>query len=96
MRVGIKAYNAAHDVPESRTSGYHETMTRAWLRLIHGTIQRYGTAQNAGAFFNAHPELWQSKILRLFYSPERFMSAQAKSEYLEPDLTAFPAMKESQ
>jgi len=96
MRAGIKAFNAANDVPEGPTQGYHETMTQAWLRLIHGTIQRHGPAESADAFFDAHPELWQSKILRLFYSPERFMSAQAKTEYLEPDLTPFPVTKESQ
>jgi len=71
-------------------------MTRAWLLLIHGTIQPHGSAESANAFLDACVELWQGRILRLFYSPERFMSAQAKTEFLEPDPTPFPATNESQ
>jgi hypothetical protein len=90
IRDGIKAHNAAHDIPDLPTSGYHETMTRAWLRLVDVTICEYGLAESADAFYELHPELSQKKTLRLFYSRERFMSPLAKYEFVESDLTPLP------
>lgn len=90
IRSAIKAHNAAHQVPESPTSGYHETMTQAWLRLVYLTLCEYGPAETADSFYEQHPELSQKKVLRLFYSRERFMSPQAKVEFVEPDLAPLP------
>lgn len=90
LRAGIRAYNAANNVQDMPTSGYHETMTMAWLHVIHATIQVYGQRATADEFFDFHPQLGQKKILRLFYSPELFMSPEAKREFVEPDLTPLP------
>jgi hypothetical protein len=95
VRAGIQALNAAHQTPEGPDRGYHETMTQAWLRIIHCTLSEYGPAQTADEFFDEHPQLAQKKVLRLFYSPGRFMSPQAKHEFLEPDLTPLPRSKRS-
>ena len=90
IRAGIKAHNATHNIPESLTGGYHETMTQAWLRLVHAMLCEYGPKETADEFCEAHPELSQKKTLRLFYSAERFVSAEAKANFVEPDLTALP------
>ncbi len=90
MREGIKAHNQARGIVDSQTSGYHETMTQAWLRLVAATIAEYGPAENADAFYERSPQLHEKKILRLFYSRELFMSPRAKREFVEPDLTGFP------
>ena len=90
IREGIRAYNAANKVAESPTSGYHETMTQAWLSIIHATIEEYGTHATADEFFDSHPQLSQKKNLRLFYSRDLFISDRAKREFLEPDLTSLP------
>ncbi|HWB02826.1 MAG TPA: hypothetical protein VG796_07350 [Verrucomicrobiales bacterium] len=90
LRDGIRTYNAANNVKDTPTSGYHETMTMAWLRIIHATMQIYGAKETADEFFDLHPQLSQKKILRLFYSPQLFMSPRAKHEFLEPDLTSLP------
>ena len=90
LRAGIRAYNTANHVPDLLTSGYHETMTMAWLHVIHATIQVYGKRATADEFFDFHPQLGQKKILRLFYSPELFMSPAAKREFVPPDLTCLP------
>jgi hypothetical protein len=90
MRSGIRAYNAAHGVPDEPTRGYHETMTQAWLRIIHATLQIYGPAGSADEFVDGQPQLREKKVLRLFYSPELMMSPAAKREFIEPDLTPFP------
>jgi len=90
LRAGIRAHNAANQVQDLPASGYHETMTMAWLHIIHATIQVYGPRATADEFFDFHPQLGQKKILRLFYSPELFMSPAAKREFVAPDLTPLP------
>jgi hypothetical protein len=90
VRAGIKAYNAANNVPELPDRGYHETMTHAWVRLVHVILCEYGPEDCSAAFFEQHPELSQKKILRLFYTRERFMSARATAEFVEPDLAPLP------
>mgnify|MGYP003663477785 CR=1 FL=1 len=90
IRGGIKAHNAAHQLQDLPASGYHETVTRAWLSLVQFVIGEYGRSVNADDFYESHPELSQKKTLRLFYSRERIMSPEAKASFCKPDLTAFP------
>jgi hypothetical protein len=90
LRNGIGAYNAANNIPDQPTSGYHETMTQFWLRIVEMTVQQYGKLPTADAFCDFHPQLSQKKNHRLFYSPGLFMSPEAKREFVEPDLTALP------
>jgi hypothetical protein len=94
MRSGIRAYNAAHQVPDEPTRGYHETMTVAWLRIIHATLRVYGPAGSADEFVNGQQQLWEKKNLRLFYSPQLMTSSQAKRKFVEPDLTPLPCPNE--
>lgn len=90
FRTTVQTYIDFHKVPVSPTSGYHETMTIAWLRLVHLTLCEYGPAASADAFYEDHPELSQKKTLRLFYSRDRFTSAEAKATFVEPDLAPLP------
>jgi hypothetical protein len=90
MRSGIRVYNAAHNVPDEPTRGYHETMTVAWMRIIDVTVRIYGRANSADEFLNGQPQLWEKKNLRLFYSPKLMMSPRAKQEFIEPDLAPLP------
>lgn len=90
MRSGIQAYNSAKDVENSLTSGYHETITHAWLHIVWAMLRQYGASGTAGEFLDEHPELAERKILRLFYSRERIMSPEAKGAFLEPDLAPLP------
>src|SRR6266478_4381663 len=78
MRRSIQALNAAHHLPESPTRGYHETMTQAWLRLVHSSLSEYGPAANADQFYEVHPELSQTKVLRLFYSKDLLQAPRLK------------------
>ncbi len=90
VREKIQAHNAARGIPEGPTSGYHETMTQAWMRLVYLTLCEYGAAESADAFFERSPQLSEKKTLRLFYSRDCFMAPRAKTEFVEPDLGAFP------
>jgi hypothetical protein len=95
LRDGIRAYNAANNVPNEPTRGYHETITVFWLRIIQMTVQEYGSRATADEFFESHPQLSQKKIHRLFYSADLLMSARAKAEFVEPDLTALPKARKT-
>jgi hypothetical protein len=90
MRSGIRAYNLVHQVPDEPTRGFHETMTVAWLKILHATVELYGFADSADEFVDGQPQLWEKKNLRLFYSRELIMSPRAKQEFVEPDLTPLP------
>ena len=94
IRERIKAHNAAHQIPEGPAMGYHETMTQAWLRLVHRTLREYGPAESADDFFDQQPQLSQKKVLRFFYSREVMMSARAKAEFVEPDLAPLPRSRQ--
>jgi hypothetical protein len=93
LRNGIRAYNAAHGVPDLPTRGYHETMTQFWLWIIRMTVQQYGALATADEFFEFHPQLSEKKSHRLFYSPGLFMSPEAKCGFVKPDLTELPVAK---
>lgn len=90
IRERIQALNAVHQVPDLPDSGYHETVTQAWLRLVQLTLCEFGPAESSDEFYEQHPELSQHKNLRLFYSHDLIMSPKAKQEFVEPDLTPLP------
>ena len=96
MRRGVQAYNAAHAVPESDTTGYNETTTRAMTQLLAATMAAYGAVlptPDADSFCDTHPQLLTKHVLRLFYSPQRRMQPDAKTQFIEPDMTPLPTAK---
>jgi len=95
MRTNIQRYNAATNTPESLERGYHETMTVAWLRLVHFTLCEYGPAARADEFLDTQEHLLNRKALRFFYSRDRLVSLRAKSEFVPPDLTPLPESTKS-
>jgi hypothetical protein len=95
MSAGVKKLNAAHKVPEGLDRGYHETMTQAWMRLVHFSLCEYGPAESADAFYEANPQLSQKKTLRFFYTREVFLTPKAKAEFVPPDLIPLPQSKKN-
>ena len=85
IRDGIKKYNKATDTPEAIDRGYHETITRAFMTLVFHANTRTRPHRSSSDFCNAHPELLSKHLLRHYYSRERIMSWQAKSQFVEPD-----------
>jgi len=97
MAAGVKAYNARNNVPEGPTSGYNQTTTHAFLHLIAATMKAYAQTHpvaDADAFCDMHPQLMTKHALRLFYSPQRRMDADAKQKFVEPDLSPLPKIVE--
>lgn len=90
LQTGIRAYNAAKGIKDTPTGGYHETMTQAWLHLVHTTLCQFGPADSADAFFDAQTQLSGKRALLLFYSRDRIMSPEAKASFVAPDLAPLP------
>ena len=90
LKSGIKALNARHKVPDALDRGYHETMTQAWMRLVHCTLCEFGSAETADAFVDKHTQLLSKRALLFFYSRDRIMSAESKRGFIEPDLAPLP------
>jgi hypothetical protein len=91
VRSGIQRLNAIHGVATTPTGGYHETITRAYMRLIGRFVatERGGGdwAGCAARLLARHGE--RDHLLR-YYSRERLMSAEARFGWVEPDLTPLP------
>jgi len=90
IRSGIQKLNAVHEVEETLTQGYHETMTRAWMHLVHFTMVQHGEESDSRSFLDQQPQLGVKTIMRLYYSRDRFLTLEAKADFVEPDLAAFP------
>lgn len=93
LREGIRAYNAAHGVPDGPLEGYHETTTHAFLRIIDTTMRVHSSERpppDSEAFCDEHPHLLSKFLLRLYYSPARRRDPRGKREFVEPDLAPLP------
>jgi len=90
VRTGLQALAVAWSAPvDDLEKGYHETMTQAWVRLVHLTLRDREVAESADAFCDQQPELMQKTRLQLFYSRERLMTWEAKRKFVDPDLAQF-------
>src|SRR4051794_38063170 len=75
VRTGLQALAVAWGAPvDDLEKGYHETMTQAWVRLVHLALSEHGAAESADAFCDQQPQLMQKTRLQLFYSRERLMT----------------------
>ena len=96
IRNGIQRYNAAQSIVESPTTGYNETTTVAFSRLIAAAIETCrpaGHLLTADQFCDAHPQLMTSRALRSFYSPALRADPRTKLQFVEPDLAPLPARR---
>jgi hypothetical protein len=89
LRSGIRALNESNGVANTATGGYHETITGAYVRLLHGFL----VARAAGAeslqdgcdALLAGP-IADRKVLLRHYSQALLMSPRARTQWVEPDL----------
>ena len=88
LRAGIRKLNDSHGTINSPASGYHETITRAYVsllaELLAGAAPDAPLAPHAAALL-AGPLSARDALLR-FYARETLMSARARAEWVEPDL----------
>lgn len=88
LRAGIKRLNESHGTVNSATSGYHETVTRAYVQLLSAFATRFKglpLAQRLASLLDG--PLSSRELLMTFYSRPRLMSAVARLGWVEPDVT---------
>jgi len=92
LRAGIRALNAAHGTVNSDTRGYHETITRVYVRLLDGFLRARPAGEpldDAVAALLAGPLAAREAVLR-HYSRARLFSVEARRGWVEPDLEPLP------
>jgi hypothetical protein len=91
LRERIRAYNEASGVANTSSSGYHETITRFYLRLIRHFLDSVDAGRPMDDLALDLIERCGHKDLPLrYYSPSRLFSAQARFAWVEPDLAPLP------
>ena len=88
----ISRYNESVGGRNTDSEGYHDTITRAYLRGIRLFLEEADTSRPIHQLVN---ELLMSPMGRRdwplrFWSKERLMSVDARRAWVEPDLRAMP------
>jgi hypothetical protein len=88
LREGIRRLNDSHGTVNSATSGYHETVTRAYVQLLSEFFERCRPELPLVERFALllASTLADKQVLLRFYSRETLMSADARARWVEPDL----------
>ena len=79
MSRGIKAYNRATDTPETLDRGYHETITKAFMRLVFAAVVQSGPHGSSEEFCDRHPELLSKHSLLHFLLSRANQDCRSKS-----------------
>jgi hypothetical protein len=92
LRGIISRFNESVGGRNTDTEGYHDTITRAYLRGIRLFLEEADECRPIHELVN---ELLMSPMGRRdwplrFWSKERLMSVEARRDYVEPDLRGMP------
>lgn len=82
--AGLKHFAAVH----GKANLYHETITWAYVFLIHERMMRAGDGQSWEEFAAANADLldWENNILRIYYRAETLRSDLARRVFVLPDI----------
>ena len=88
----IRRFNESVGGVNNDSEGYHETITRAYLRGVRLFLEEADLGERLHELVN---ELLLSPMGRRdwplrFWSKDRLMSVEARRDYVEPDLAALP------
>jgi hypothetical protein len=88
LRDGIRRLNESHGGVNSATDGYHETITAAYVALLHAYLAACAPGVPLDTCVErllASPVAARDMLLT-FYSRERLQSVEARARWVEPDL----------
>jgi hypothetical protein len=91
MPVVIRGYNEATGTRNTDTTGYHETITQASIRVARAFLVDRPDSGRAEALSEllASP-FGRSDWLLAYYSRDRLFSVEARRGWVEPDLAPLP------
>jgi hypothetical protein len=87
MRECVRRYNESVGGKNTETSGYHETLTVMWIRLLDG-LRRESTPMNRAQFAGRAVERFAPlrDIFREYYDFDLVGSTEARLRWVEPTL----------
>ena len=86
MRDGIRSLNDAHGVANTKTSGYHETLTVFWMIVIKQfaeTSKRFSFAELANQLLVICDD---PRLPLEYYSRALLFSTEAREHHVQPDI----------
>lgn len=87
IREGIQRYNQAQGIKTTPTSGYHETMTIFWIRIICEQLRLCRDINsNLDKINNLIDHLSDQHLPLQYYTQGLLMSGEARLAWVEPDL----------
>jgi hypothetical protein len=88
LRAGIRALDDRHGTPNSTTSGYHETITVAYARLIEEFLSAFepGIPLECRVSDLVTGPFSERSLLMRFWSRPLLMSGAARAAWVAPDL----------
>ena len=90
MRTRLHRLLDHHGIETTRESGYHETLTAAWLRLVAWQLGRDPSVEVLREVFS------DKRHLLRYWSRDLMMSSAAREGWVAPDLGPLPDDLDSQ
>ena len=92
IRRRIPAYNVAQGGQNTDTSGYHETLTIFWIRVVAAFLASLDPALSRVEKVGRVAEHFAARrgLFRHYYSFDVPASTEARKRWIEPDLLALP------
>lgn len=95
IRTRIKNYNNVSGIETTKNSGYHETLTLFWIKIVSQYLTAKGKNSSFVDLANGLIQYGSSPRLPLeYYSGDRLMSWEARQSWIEPDLKSLDLMME--
>ena len=90
MRVCVRRYNESVGGKNTETSGYHETITVAWIKLLGGLLGEVGPMERA-VFAALAVERFEGQrdIFMRYYDFDLVGSTDARLRWVAPNLRSF-------
>jgi hypothetical protein len=88
-RAGILALNEAHGTVNSDTSGYHETLTVFWIRVVTSFCAAR-QEQTRLVVINEMVAQLPRDLFKQHYSFDVVQSQEARKRWIEPDVKPLP------
>jgi hypothetical protein len=87
MVAGIRRFALHH---HGDLSKYHDTITRAFMRLVAAHVALTPHESDFTIFAAANPELFDKRLLLVYYSEQQLMSGAARAGWMAPDRRQLP------
>lgn len=90
IRQGIRRYNTAIGIKNTKDGGYHETLTLFWIQMVSHYLSVNREESSIFKTAIAVSRTYNDKCIPFqYYSRDLLMSWEARNHWIEPDLKSF-------